>query len=273
MAQYFSGLYAQDTWKAKSRLTLNYGLRWEPFAPMQVKDGKVYTFDMGRYNAGVSSTVYHGAPAGFYYPGDPGFNGKSGMNSHYKDFQPRVGLAYDPFGDGKTSIRVGAGIAYDFANEQIYANENNVAPFSGDTTVNGPVPLDNPWLGFPGGNPFPYVRSYTNPTYTVGAVYMPIPPNLKTPEVYNWNLTLQRQFTPKLFASASYIGSQAIHLWDAVELNPAVFLGTGPLYTEHSDWPGQLHCVLHHGQHECAPRAESAESGKGAIYFEPHGLR
>jgi hypothetical protein len=228
VAQYFSGLYVQDTWKVKPRLTLNYGLRWEPFAPMQVKDGKVYTFDLARYNAGITSTVYHGAPAGFYYPGDPGFSGKSGMNSHYKNFQPRVGLAFDPSGDGKTSIRVGAGIAYDFANEQIYANENNVAPFSGDTTVVGPVPLDNPWQGFPGGNPFPYTRSYTNPKYTVGAVYMPIPPNLKTPQVYNWNLTVQRQFSANLFVSASYIGSQAIHLWDAVELNPAVFLGTGP---------------------------------------------
>ena len=227
VAQYFSGFYAQDTWKVKPRLTLNYGLRWEPFAPMQVKDGKVYTFDMGRYNAGISSTVYHGAPAGFYYPGDPGFNGKSGMNSHYANLEPRAGLAFDPFGDGKTSIRVGAGIAYDFANEQIYANENNVAPFSGDTTVVGPVPLDNPWQGFPGGNPFPYVRSYTNPKYMAGAVYMPIPPNLKTPEVYNWNLTVQRQFTSRLFASASYVGSQAIHLWDAVELNPAVFQGLG----------------------------------------------
>ena len=54
VAQYFAGLYAQDTWKLNPRLTLTYGLRWEPFTPMQVKDGKVYTFDMGRYNAGTS---------------------------------------------------------------------------------------------------------------------------------------------------------------------------------------------------------------------------
>src|ERR1019366_872262 len=224
VAQYLSGVYAQDTWKVKPRLTLTYGLRWEPFTPMQVKDGKVYTFDMGRYNAGISSTVYHGAPAGFYYPGDPGFNGKSGMNSHFANFEPRIGIAWDPFGDGKTSFRIGSGISYDFVNEQIYANENNVAPFSGDTTVNGPVPLDNPWQGFPGGNPFPYTRSYTNPTYTVGAVYMPIPPNLKTPKIYTWNATLQRQFSANLFASASYVGTQAIHLWDAVELNPGVYI-------------------------------------------------
>jgi hypothetical protein len=224
VAQYLSGLYAQDTWKLKPRLTLTYGLRWEPFTPMQVKDGKVYTFSLARYNAGITSTIYHGAPAGFYYPGDPGFNGKSGMNSHYANFEPRAGLAWDPFGDGKTSIRVGAGISYDFVNEQIYANENNVAPFSGDTTVNGPVPLDNPWQGFPGGNPFPYTRSYTNPTYTVGAVYMPIPPDLNTPEIYTWNLTLQRQFSSSLFVSASYVGTHAIHLWDAIELNPGVFI-------------------------------------------------
>ena len=227
VAQYFAGLYVQDTWKLKSRLTLTYGLRWEPFTPMQVKDGKVYTFSLARYYAGISSTVYHGAPAGFYYPGDPGFSGKSGMDSHYGNLEPRIGLAWDPFGDGKTSIRIGAGISYDFVNEQIYANENNVAPFSGDTTVNGPIPLNNPWQGFPGGNPFPYTRSYTNPDYTVGAVYMPIPSNLKTPEIYTWNLTLQRQVSAKLFASAAYVGTEAIHLWDAIELNPAVFMGLG----------------------------------------------
>ena len=224
VAQYLSGLYVQDTWKLKPRLTLTYGVRWEPFTPMQVKDGKVYTFSLARYYAGITSTVYQGAPAGFYYPGDPGFNGKSGMDSHFANFEPRIGLAFDPFGDGKTSIRVGAGISYDFVNEQIYANENNVAPFSGDTTVNGPIPLNNPWQNFPGGDPFPYTRSYTHPDYTVGAVYMPIPPNLKTPEIYNWNLTLQRQFSSNIFASASYVGSQAIHLWDAIELNPGVYI-------------------------------------------------
>ena len=226
VAQWFSGFYGQDTWKLKPRLTINYGLRYEPFFPMQLKDGRVYTFDLGRYYQNVVSNVYKNAPPGFYYPGDPGVPGKSAINSQLKTFEPRAGLAWDPFGDGKSSLRAGAGISYDFINEQIYANENNVAPFSGDTQNNGPVPLDDPWRGFPGGNPFPFVFNPSNPRYTVGALYMPLSPSLKTPTVYTWNAALQRQITPKLFVSASYIGTQAIHLWTNIELNPGVYMGT-----------------------------------------------
>jgi len=225
VAHWFAGLYAQDTWKATSRLTINYGLRWEPFTPMQMKDVKVYTFSLDRYYQNIVSTVYKNAPAGFYYPGDPGFSGKAGIDPHYANFEPRAGVAWDPFGSGRTSIRAGAGISYDFVNEQIYANENNVAPFSGDTTVNGPIPLDDPWRGYPGGNPFPYVFNPSNARYTVGAVYMPLAPNLKTPKIYTWNLAIQRQVASRLFVSASYVGTQAIHLWDNIELNPAVFMG------------------------------------------------
>jgi len=222
--QWFFGAYVQDTWKAMSRLTVNLGLRWEPFFPMQVGDGRIYTFDLSRFYGGTRSTVWTNAPPGFYYPGDPGFNGKAGINGTRSNLEPRVGLAYDPFGDGKMAIRAGAGINYDFVNLQSYQNEDNVAPFAGDTTVNGPVPLAAPWSTTPGGDPFPYISTPPIGKFPVGAVYDPVPPNIQETQIYSWNVGIQRQFTPKWFVSASYVGSHTIHLWDNVELNPGVYI-------------------------------------------------
>jgi len=222
--QWYFGAYAQDTWKVTSRLTVNYGLRWEPFFPMQVGDGRIYTFSLARFYAGTESKVWTNAPPGFYYPGDPGFNGKAGINGNWKNFEPRVGIAFDPFGDGKTALRVGAGINYDFINLQSYQNEDNVAPFAGDTTVNGPIPIAAPWSTTPGGDPFPYNSTPPIGKFPIGAVYDPVPPNFKTTEVYSWNAALQRQFTARLFASISYVGSNTIHLPTNVELNPGVYI-------------------------------------------------
>ena len=221
--QRFLGLYAQDTWKVSKQLTLNYGVRWEPFFPMQVKDGKIYNFSVDRFYAGITSTVYKNAPPGFYYPGDPGFNGKASIEKQWANFEPRIGLAWDPKGDGKLAVRAGAGIAYDFVNEQLHHNTTNVAPFSGDTIVPGPVSFDNPWQNFPGGNPFPYSLDRSTARFTAGGSYAPVPPNIKSTEVYSWNLGMQRQFTPNWFASANYIGNHAIHMWTLVELNPAIY--------------------------------------------------
>ena len=118
--KWYAGLYGQDTWKASRRLTVNLGLRWEPFLPQQVNNGAVYTFSLDRLKQGITSRVFTGAPPGLYFPGDPGFAGKAGIKNRYDQFAPRVGLAFDPNGDGKTSIRASFGISYDFPNVQIY---------------------------------------------------------------------------------------------------------------------------------------------------------
>ena len=181
MYQWFFGAYAQDTWKLSPRLTVNYGVRWEPFFPMQIKNNEVYSFSLARFNAGTVSSIWTNAPPGFLYPGDAGFNGQSGINGSWKNFQPRVGLAFDPFGDGKTSIRAGAGIAYDFMNEESYQNLVT-APlrFGGSTIVTGPLPLANPWSTTPGGDPFPYNSTPPIGSFPAGSAYVPVPPNFKT---------------------------------------------------------------------------------------------
>src|SRR5215467_10742165 len=105
MRQSWIAFYGQDTWKMNPRLTLNYGLRWEPFLPQVSPNSKAYNFDYNRFQQGVRSSVFHNAPPGLYYPGDPGFPGQSGVNKRWLNFAPRVGLAWDASGDGQTSVR------------------------------------------------------------------------------------------------------------------------------------------------------------------------
>lgn len=223
LTQNYVALYFQDTWKATRKLTLNYGLRWAPFMPMQFTNGHVYTFSLENFYKGIRSTVIPSAPPGFSYPGDPGFHGKSGMRSQWNILEPRVGIAWDPAGDGKTAIRLGGGIAHDFIRMDLHENTSSVAPFR-LTVLPTVVSLDNP---YPNGNPFPYNFDPANPVFPTTPSYqgfLPIPPDLKTTAQYSWNLGIQRQFTPSFFASATYVGTHLIHTWNAIELNPGRFI-------------------------------------------------
>ena len=177
--QNFFGLYAGDTWKANSRLTLNYGVRWNPFFPMQFIHSDVYNFSLPRFYAGKRSTVIPTAPPGFSYPGDPGFPGRAGLDHRLGHFEPRFGFAWDPSGNGKMAIRGGAGIAYDFIRQDLHQNTSSVAPFrltvSSITSVRA---LDDPYANVPGGNPFPYTFDPKNPVFptarcTRGSIQFP----------------------------------------------------------------------------------------------------
>ncbi|MBV8903116.1 MAG: TonB-dependent receptor, partial [Acidobacteriia bacterium] len=116
VTKWYVGTYAMDTWKITRRLTATLGLRWEPFLPQNVNNGAIYSFSLARFEAGIKSTVFQNAPPGLLYAGDPGLPGKAGINNRYDQFAPRVGIAWDPNGNGKMSIRLAAGISYDFPN-------------------------------------------------------------------------------------------------------------------------------------------------------------
>ncbi len=100
-SQNFVDLYFTDSWRITPRLTLNLGIRWEPYLPMSVDNGQISDFDMNRFLQGIRSTQFLNAPYGFYFPGDPGFPGQTGVYKQWDHFDPRGASPGIPKGTGK----------------------------------------------------------------------------------------------------------------------------------------------------------------------------
>jgi len=225
-------LYATDNWKVTPRLTANYGVRWEPFFPQMVPNngtglpGPVYNFNHDRFLQGIKSSVFANAPAGFYYTGDPGFPEKTGVNTQWAHFAPRLGLAWDVKGDGKTSVRASYAFGYTFLSGIWREDSAGSIPWGGRVSVtNPPGGLDAPWRGI--GNPFPYVLDKNAP-FLPNGLFLTNKPNLTTPQTYSWNLSVQREVARNWVASASYLATRAMHIWTQNSINPAIFMGLLP---------------------------------------------
>jgi len=212
-------LYATDIWKISPRLTVNFGVRWEPFLPMSAP--QISNFSMNRFLAGTESTVFTNAPVGFYFPGDPGFPDSSATYRQWAHFDPRGGIAWDPKGDGKMSIRAAYSFGYAYVPGIQREDQAGSNPWGGRTTITSPVGgFVNPWQGFALGNPFPYTVS-PGVIFTPRGQFITTPYNLPTPNVYSWNVSVQRQLGATWIATASYIGSRVMHLYNNVAINPA----------------------------------------------------
>jgi len=221
----YFGLYAQDTWKVRPGLTLSYGLRWEPWFPPQVDQNINLHFDMNGFLQGTTSKVFVNAPPGLFFPGDPLFgpNGTASMNKVWKQFAPRVGIVWDPTRSGKMVIRAAYGIFYDQAAAQLWGSTGQGPPWGGKISlVSPPGGLANPFLGQPGGNPFPFVLSPNTvfPQYGTMDSYNA---NTRVPYVNQWNLGIQRQFGKDWLVSVSYVGNEAVHIYGERDLNPAIY--------------------------------------------------
>ena len=226
--QWYLGIYAQDTWKISQHLTLNYGARWEPWFPVSVTNGANMWFDMARFTSGTKSTVFPQAPAGIYFGGDPGFPDSS-VNKRWGNIAPRVGLAWDPRGDGRMTIRASWGEFFDYPNGQTLINMTIGPPFGDETRTNAGLAhsLDNPWTAIP--NPFPVSPDPKNALFVLNGPYLSLDPQKKNTAVNSWNLTIQKQIGVPWLVTASYIGSETAHLWLTNALNPSVLTSDCPL--------------------------------------------
>lgn len=225
--QYDPALYAQDDWQVSSRLNLNLGLRWEVFAPHCCEPRITGTFI-----AGQQSTVVPNAPIGLAYQGDKGV--ATGLfNTSMLSFSPRVGFAYDLYGDGKASLRGGFGIFYQTIEQFNYGTANQL-PFSLNTTINLTPDLVNPYGA--GGSPYPFSFNPAAPRFADSATTQAVPPNTSAPYVYEYNLTLSQQISPAFAFQLGYVGNMTRNNIIRIDTNAPVYTYNAPVGT------AQLNC-------------------------------
>src|SRR5262245_60465242 len=220
----YVGAYMQDNWRVRSNLTFNIGVRWEPFLPVKNTYSWVSHFDPARFAASQRSTVYPQAPAGLIFPGDEGYPGDATTFGKVAQFAPRIGMVWTSTSDERTSIRASWGVFYDTPHLFFNTRFANNPPWGAQITISNPSGgFADPYLGYPGGNPFPALNTgWATQPFPAFGVYVNTPLHLEPTQLQQWNFSVQRQFGDWL-ASVSYLGNHSSHLWRATELNPAVY--------------------------------------------------
>ncbi len=269
-------LFAQDSWKLKPNLTLNYGLRWEYNQPFYDAGGRYQTFRPGQtssvYNCSV--TPVGNCPVGLVVPGDPGVP-KGLTSSYYKSFAPRIGVAWDPRKDGKMTIRGGFGLFYNPIEQLVLEQFQAEPPFGGSTTITegffntpfvlqscatpgggscqgtgasgGPGVLPNPFgsiLNPPRGTPFDW--SIFRPILMFGELQ----PHLRSQYTEQYNFGIERELFKNTVLSVGYVGSQGHRLLATHDLSPGLPQPCLDIQTLAAAYPGN---AVNPGIGSCGP--------------------
>ncbi len=209
------GLFVQDDIRLKPRFTLNIGVRYELQLPFYDKQDRLAAFQFGTQSKAIPA-----APPDLLFPGDLP---RATIATDKKDFAPRIGFAWDPFGNGKTSIRAAYGIYYDQLPALATFENINNPPFLRFIQINN-VPLLNPYASFPVDprtQPFPCSIVSTATNAPVGCLILGFSPDFHTGYAQHYNLTVQRQVTPNMLAEIGYVGSTGTKLPGYLEINGA----------------------------------------------------
>jgi hypothetical protein len=247
-------LFAQDSWKIKPNLTLNYGVRWEMNTPLTDIGKKVQTFRPGEtssiypctlpttsplYVAGsITNCDQAGVtPVGLVFPGDKGVPNAL-TNTYYKGFAPRIGLAWSPGwkdgvlgklagGPGKTSVSMGYGIFYNPIEQLVLEQFSAEPPFGGSNFISSPL-LQTPYLDQSGDvfpNPFNGILNPPRGQEIDWSQFRPMtffgefPANLRMQYSDQYNLTIKRQLPGEILFQVGYVGSQGHRLLASYEIN------------------------------------------------------
>jgi hypothetical protein len=221
-------VFAQDSWKLKKNITLNYGLRWELFTPLTDVSGHVQSFRPGQTSTQYpcDNTLPEYCPVGLVVPGDPGV--PAGLTStYYKTFAPRIGIAWSPGSSGKTSILAGWGLFYNPMEQLVLEQFSAEPPFGGSNIINAPM-FNTPYLQQDGTikpNPFdgiidpPRGQDPDWQRFRPLLLYGQFQPHLRTQYSAQYNLNIQRELTRDLVFQIGYVGSQGHRLLASHDVN------------------------------------------------------
>ena len=220
-ANYFSyGAFAQDDWRIRPNLTLNLGVRYDwqqaPTDPQQMQTN----FTPGAQSHAFQNVSIIGktgpqlAPVGLLFPGDPGVP-KGGVFTPRNHISPRLGFAYDPYGNGRTVFHGAAGLFFGGISGNQWEFPSNFAPYAVRNTYSKVVSLTHPYTGDPtefptGTNPYPglsFSRASNSATFLPLNQIVAFDPNYRWPYSIQLNFGFQQQLTNSFAISVYYVGS------------------------------------------------------------------